>query len=434
MTVSDLSTTHGPDARERVAWLGLLTLAITILNAFAMRGVFSPVQDIVKADLGLTDVQLGLVQGLAASIPIALLAVPLGRITDRGNRMRLLLALGVTWTIGTIATAFVTNFYGLFLARMLASVGAICAVPVAISIAADLSPPGYRGRALLLLSLGNIAGAACAFAFGGPILGALENTLAIANLAPWRGVHVVFAITSLVLLLPLLLMREPVRREVSSDAGLAFGAALQAIWRRRALLAPLFMGQISAVMADTAAGIWAAPVLSRDYELQPEQFASWMGLVILCSGLLGSILGGVLADGGHKSGIKGGILIGAVVASVLAIPGALFPVMPDVVSFAWVLGLLLTCCTITGLVTAAAVAVLIPNEIRGVCLSLFMVVGAIIGLGLAPTLVTLFSDALGGESALRYGLAATCAITGVGAAIGFIAALAQARRDAFVPA
>ena len=84
--------------------------------------------------------------------------------------MRILLVLGVTWTVGTLATAFVTDFYMLFVARMLASIGAMCAVPVAISIAADLGPPENRGRALLVLSLGNMAGVAAAFAFGGAAL------------------------------------------------------------------------------------------------------------------------------------------------------------------------------------------------------------------------------------------------------------------------
>lgn len=414
-------------ARARTAWAGLLVLGFTILNALAMRTVFSPVQDVAKTELQLDDFQISLVQGLAASIPIAVLSLPLGRLTDRGNRMRLLLALGVTWTIGTIATAFVTEFYGLFIARMLASVGAFCAIPVAISVAADLSPPDQRGRSLLLLSLGNMIGVAAAFAFGGMALGALETSPLIPGLSAWRGVHLAFAAASLALLLPLLLMREPARREITDGANLPFSEAMRAVWRRRALLAPLFLGQVSVVMADTAAGIWAAPVLSRDYGLEPQDFAGWMGLVILVSGVVGSVIGGVAADAGHKSRIKGGILLGAAVAGALSIPGSFFALMPSVTGFAALLALFLTCGAVTGLVTATAVAVLIPNEIRGVCLAAFMIVGSIIGLGVAPTLVTVLSEAFGGESAVRYGLAATAASTSVAAALGFTIALFKAR-------
>jgi MFS family permease len=83
------------------------------------------------------------------------------------------------------------------------------------------------------------------------------------------------------------------------------------------------------------------------------------------------------------------------------------------------LGLLALCGAVTGLVTATALAVLIPNEIRGVCLGAFMVVGSVIGLGVAPTLASGIADLLGGEAYLRYGLTITTAVTSVTAAIGF---------------
>ena len=47
----------------------------------------------------------------------------------------------------------------------------------------------------------------------------------------------------------------------------------------RAFLAPLFLGQVSVLMADSAATIWAAPVLSRQFGLAPPDFAGWMGAV-----------------------------------------------------------------------------------------------------------------------------------------------------------
>ncbi|MEJ2575655.1 MAG: MFS transporter [Gammaproteobacteria bacterium] len=416
------------------ALFGLLSLALTICCASAMRTVFSPLQEVAKADLQLSDFQLSLVQGLAVSIPIAALSLPIGRMTDRGNRLRLLLAMGLVWAVGSVATAFVTEFYGLFLARMLAGIGAMCAIPVAISIAADLSTPERRGRSLLFLSIGNIAGGALAFALGGWILGLLEATPALlAALPPWRGVHLVFGAASLLLLLPLLVMREPARREVGQTVHTALAPALREIWTYRALLGPLFLGQLTVVMADTAAGIWAAPVLSRDYGLRPEQFAGWMGAVMLGAGVVGSLIGGFAADAGQRaskrSGRGGGILWGAVCAAWLSIPGAGFALAPDTVSFALLLALLLICGTITGLVTATAIAVLIPNEIRGVCLSAFIVISAIVGLGIAPTLVTLVSAALGGEETLRYALAISIGATSLLAALGFMAALRAARRS-----
>jgi|CXWL01.1.fsa_nt_gi MFS family permease len=419
-----LDAVETPAARNKGATLALITLGLTILSASAMRTVFSPVQELAKSDLLLTDFQLSLVQGVAGAIPIALLSLPLGRVTDRGNRLQLLMILAAVWTLGTLGTAFATEFYGLFFSRMLAGIGAMCAVPVAISLTADLTAPEQRGRALLWLSLGNIAGAASAFAVGGGLLGAFQSgATLILGMAPWRSVHLAFALASLTLLTLLFLLREPPRREVGAKAHTALGTALAAIWERRALLLPLFLGQVTVVMADLAASIWAAPVLSRSYGLEPAQFSGWMGLVILGSGIVGSLVGAFAADFGQKLKMRNGILIGAVVASVLSIPGALFPIMPDTTGFAIALALLLGCGAITGLVTAATISVLIPNEIRGVCLGAFIVVSSVVGLGIAPTLVTLISEALGGEGAIRYGLAATGLATSIIAAIGFILAM-----------
>lgn len=419
-----------PGVSRGAALFGLLALGLAICCASAMRNVFSPLQEAVKGALQLSDFQLSLVQGLAVSIPIAALSLPIGRLTDRGNRRRLLLVMGLVWSAGSLATAFVDGFYSLFLARMLASIGAMCAIPVAISIAADLSTPARRGRSLLFLSIGNIVGGALAFALGGLLLGLLDGAPSLGwGMAAWRGVHLWFGLAGLLLLAPLLMLREPPRHEIGETLHHALAPALREIWARRSLLGPLFLGQLTMVMADTAAVIWAAPLLTRDYGLRPEQFAGWIGLVILGAGIAGSLIGGFAADAGQRSGKGGGILLGAVAAAWLSIPGAAFALAPGTFGFGLLLGLLLTCGTVTGLVTATAVAVLVPNEIRGVCLSTFIVISAIIGLGVAPTAVTLVSAALGGEQALGYALAISIGVTSLVGALGFLGALRVARRE-----
>ncbi len=420
--------TANEPAKKKGAWPVLLMLAATIGSASAMRTVFSPVQEAAASSLHINDFQMSLLQGLALSLPIAALAIPVGRITDRGNRAVLLFFLALLWTIGTALSVFGTEFWHIFLARMLAGIGAFSSLTVTISMVADLSTPDTRGRSLMFLSLGNLVGAAAAFAFGGSLLGYFTHAAPlITGLEPWRNVLLVFSGVSLALTLLLLTIREPARQEIT-EANPALSVALRELWERRGLLAPLFIGQVTVVMADAAASIWAAPILERHYNLTPEQYGPWMALVLLGSGLFGAVFGGFAADLGHKSKIKGGILLGAVIAAVLSIPGAFFSVMPDATTFAWLLLVLLTCGAVTGLVTAAAIAVLVPNEIRGVCLGAFIVIGAIIGFGVAPTLVTLIADMLGGEGSLRLALAITGAGTSTLAAIGFISAMLRARK------
>ncbi len=433
----EVATAPRPAGRSWTAARALALLAVAVAYSSATRTVFSPLQELAKAGLGLSDVELSLVQGLALSIPLALLSLPIGRLADRWHRVRLLMGMAAVSLLGTLLTAVAPGFGVLFIARMLAGLGAAGAIPIAISIAADLSPPEHRGRSILYLSVGNITGVALAFALGGWLLGLLTKAPATAlfgGTAPWRGVHAEFAAAGLLVILCLLAVREPPRHEMGESAGAPLRVALHALWVRRALLGPLFLGQVTVVMADNAAAVWAAPVLSRNFHQRPEDFAGWMGLVILLAGIVGSAIGGFAADRGQRRPGSGGLLAGAVVAAAVSIPSACYPLMPSVPGFAVVLEVFLLSGAVTGLITATAIAVLVPNELRGVCLGAFMVVGGVIGFGVAPTLVSLASLAMGGEGHLAGALSAVGVGTSVLALAGFLGAARTIRARGASPA
>lgn len=135
----------------------LLLLALMMASGNVAFGVFPVVQEGAKAELGLSDVQLGLLQGLATSIPLALVSIPFGLLVDKVHRVRLLAATAMVWTTGTLLTAWAPDIATLFAARVLAGLGANVSTTIAISIAADLTMPAVRGRSLLLLTIGKFA-------------------------------------------------------------------------------------------------------------------------------------------------------------------------------------------------------------------------------------------------------------------------------------
>jgi len=419
------------DETRRTVWSALLLLAAVLFAGGMIRTVFSPLQEAAKLDLRLSDFGVSLVQGLATGAPVALVSIPLAWIIDHGHRVRLLIALFVICVIGATWTAFATGLPTLFMARMLTALGASCAIPVIISLAADLCAPDKRGRAMVVLGLGTYAGTAAAFVLGGWLLGALDShpIALLAGLAPWRGAHLVLALAGAVLLLPLVLLREPQRHEVEQQLT-ALGPIARAVWAKRAFLIPIFTGQIGVSMADTAAGIWATPVLIRDYHLQPAAFSGWLGGLLLVSGLLGAVLGGVGADLGHKTGRRGGLLFAAVVATALGIPTALFPIMPSLGGFQVMFFFLVFAGTVTSVVASTAVTVLIPNEERGAAMAAFSVISAIVGGSLAPTIVTLGASLMGGEQHLAPALAATGVVTGVISFAGYLLAMRNAPKSA----
>lgn len=406
----------------------LLLLALVATVAFTALGSFGTVQESAKAELDLSDDALALIQGLGAAVPMVLFSVPVGILVDRRNRVRLTMGLAVLWTLGTLLTAFAPSAGWLTAARMLVGIGSTGSLTAALSLCADFCAPAQRGKAMLIVNLGKALGVALGFALTGWLFGLLSDHAApswLAHMAPWRSTHVLLAMISAMLIVPLLLLREPIRREVEASTNAPFRVVAAELWSRRAFLIPLFAGQIAVVMADVAAGVWVAPVLSRDFGLSPQEFAGWVGALMFGTGVAGAILGGISADLGQKSKLRGGIILGAVIAAGLGIPAALFPLMPSITGFAIALGVLSLCGAVTGLVVSVALTVLLPNELRGLCIGAFIAVAGLIGFGLAPWIVTRVSAVMGGETMLAEALAIVGVSVSTLSFLAFIMAMRQ---------
>lgn len=409
--------------------LQMLVLALATGIGFTVMQSFGIMAESAKRDLGLSDSALALILGGGAALPLLLFSVPIGLLVDRRSRVRLTLALAASWTLGTFVTAAAPNSAVLFVGRMLTGIGTTGALTAVLSLLADMCLPEQRGRAILLANVGKSVGIAAGFAVAGWLLGWFGRADAPAwfgAIAPWRSAQWMLGLGSAVLILPLLWLREPQRHEVEAGPNAPFRVVWAELWSRRRFLLPLFLGQVSVVMADGAAGIWASPVLERFYHLAPADFGGWLGGIILVQGILGSILGGLVADWGHKSGRRGGLLIGGVAAAIVGVPAALFPVMPDVTGFAVMIGLLMLAGTVTGAVTSVALTVFLPNELRGLSIGAFIAIAGLIGFGVAPTLVTLVSSLLGGERLLAQALAGVGLLVSIVAVGGFWLAFRRA--------
>jgi MFS family permease len=425
----DPSTPTAANVRQPTAWTWVVLLAMILFTASGLRLILTPLQEAAKLDMHFTDLQIGMIQGFAKGLPIAIAALPVGLAIDHLNRARLMLFLALCWTGGTLLTAFSRDFGTLVVARALVGLGSGNALAVAMSMIADLCPPHKRGRVLLLAGVGVWCGVAISFALGGALFGyyTAHGSSLFPALAPWRLTTLTFGVFGIVMLVPIALFKEPVRHE-KAQRGNAIMPAIRGLASRWRFLVPLFLGQMAGGMAEGASGIWAAPVLQRNFHLTPDQFGGWMGGTILVSGIIGSILGGVAADWGQKSTRRGGIMIGAIVATVFTIPAAAYPIAPSVPWFGVALGVLLLGCTVAQLIGITAVTVLIPNEERGMCMAIIGVLGTVVGLGTAPLVAELGSVVLGSEQRLPEALAMVGVATGTLALIGYIITMLGAPR------
>lgn len=416
-----------PPAFRKTKWSVVWLLTLTLFSALTVGGLLAPIQEAVKVDLGLSDFQLAMIVGTATAIPAAILSLPIAWVVDHSTRTRLLIILAGFWAVGTIGTAFVQDFYGLFLTRLIAGVGAATAFPVLISILADVCMPQRRGRAMLLISIGAWAGAAAAFAIGGTLYGWLEAnpTALVQNMPPWREVHLIVGAGAALLVLPLFLIREPARHEVE-QSNPSLRTSLSAFWKRRYFLGSLYVGNFAGALAEGAAALWIGSVLVRQYGQSPGQFGGWVGLVILASGIVGSIIGGFTADWAQKLKMRGGILLPALVATALSIPASAYPVMPNVTLFAWMLLALLTGGAVVNLVNAAAIAVLLPNEERATSLAALAIIGKFVGGPVTAAIIAWMTLLFKGPTGLGVTLTWLGVVTGFISLLGYWAAMRYA--------
>lgn len=419
-----------PRAALRQASIALVTLAV--FSGTAARYVLSPMQELVQADLGIDDNHVALLQGLSIALPTALLSIPLGRIVDRANRARLLVLLALACAAGSLLTALASGFALAFVARMIVGAAVVAAQPTALSLVADLTQPAERGRMITLISLGQALGGSLGYVVVGPLLHALPAALAgagaLAALAPWRLVLLATAGAVLAATVPLIFMREPERSELGSAPAGDLRAALRELASYRGFLLPLVAGMVTVGMADAAASIWAVPVLTRQYGQKPEDFGAWLGLLNLVSNIVGAVLGGWTADWGQRRRGRSGALLGALAGAALSIPAAFYPVMPDVTTFAWAMGLFLTCGAWVSIAATASVMVVLPNELRGTFICLLVAAIGLTAYGIAPLLVSFGSRAVAGHANIALSLTVVGLATSVLGTLAFLAAMRDARR------
>ncbi len=419
-----------PRGRDRTVAIGLITLAV--FTGTAARYVLSPMQELVKADLGLGDNQVALLQGMAIALPTALMSIPVGRLVDRTDRTRLLIVLAMLCAVGSLLTAMAQGFAAAFAARMLVGAAVVAAQPAALSLVSDLTTPEQRGRMITLTSLGQAFGGTAAYMLAGVLLAWLPALApagsVFAGMAPWRLVQLAFALAAALAAVALLAMREPARRE-SGDASAAapLGETLRALWSYRRLLLPMAAGMVSIGMADAAAGIWAVPILTRTFHQAPADFGPWLGMLNLGSSVVGAVIGGMAADLGQRGRGQAGALLGAVLGAAVSVPAALFSVMPDITWFAVLLGLLLGSGACVNIAATSAVMVLLPNRLRGMCISVLVAVIGLVAFGVAPLLVSLTARLSAQGADLTVPLAVIGVATSVIACAAFVRAMGVAR-------
>ncbi len=237
----------GETPRNSQARLILAVLfAVSILN-FVDRQILAILAGKVKADLLISDAQLGFLYGTVFGIFYAVFGVPLGVYADRGSR-RKLIAWGLAlWSVMTAASGLATGFATLAIARVGVGVGEASASPAAYSLLADLFPKARRGTALGIYSLGIYVGIGLSSYLGGTVVDAWSAAFPPGQepfgLRGWQGAFLIAGLPGLLLVPAVLAFREPERGALEEPGpaprqGAPSGALSSALREGLALLPP----------------------------------------------------------------------------------------------------------------------------------------------------------------------------------------------------
>jgi len=144
-----------------------LLFAINLLNFFD-RQLLGALGEPVRHEFHLSDTALGFL-GTIFTIIYAFVGLPLGALSDRWSRNKLI-ALGTAfWSVLTAATGFAQNYVHLFIARLGVGIGEATCAPASQSLIGDLFPPTQRSKAMGVFMLGLPAGIFLAYSTGGAI-------------------------------------------------------------------------------------------------------------------------------------------------------------------------------------------------------------------------------------------------------------------------
>ncbi len=194
--------------------LGVLMI-VYVFN-FIDRQILAILAEEIKADLGVSDAQLGFLFGTAFAVFYATFGIAFGRLADLWNRKQLIsLGLGF-WSVMTVLSGFARSFLPLAACRFGVGVGEASASPAAFSILYDYFSPKVRTTVLAIYSSGVYIGAGLGLFLGGTILEAWNNAWPAGSGAPfgikgWQAAFMIVGLPGLLMALWVATLREPIR-------------------------------------------------------------------------------------------------------------------------------------------------------------------------------------------------------------------------------
>jgi len=385
------------------AWFVVFVLCLAAIIGYLDRQVINLLVDPIKADLGINDTQIGLLQGFSFVIIYVLVAIPLAWVADVGKRTTVITAGVVCWSLATFSCGLATSFIMLFMARALVGMGEATLTPSGYSLIGDYFPKERVSLAISIFTGAGFIGSGIAYMIGGAVVGALsgQESYAIPLLGefkPWQLVFMIVAIPGLLLAVLFMFVKEPPRRNVvETDSAISarqsFAALFGYVGKNVRLFGGIIVGLSLMVAAAYSIGSWVPTYLDRVHGWDTDIGGVRFGLVQLIAGPAGVFSGGVLASALMKRGLPSANLWVPIVAAMLAVIFTIaFPLAPTPeIALALLVPASFFCAMPFGCGTAT-LPLIAPNRLRAQVVAIYLLVANLVGSTLGPTGVGVITD------------------------------------------
>jgi predicted MFS family arabinose efflux permease len=366
--------------------LGLLTLVYAF--NFIDRQLLAILQESIKADLDLSDSQLGILTGFAFAVFYVTAGIPIARWADHGNRRNIVAGSLFIWSFMTALSGMVQTYGQLVLARIGVGIGEAGGSPPSHSIISDIFPPERRASALGFYSTGVSFGILFGFLFGGWLN----------EFFGWRTAFLIVGIPGVLLAgILMLTLREPARglaeQRSASNEPVPLKKVLSVLWGSRSFR-HLSLGASLNAFSGYSISSWSASFFIRSHDMSTGELGTWLALIIGLCGAIGVFFGGVLADRMSAKDKRWYMWLPAIVGFI-AVPFMVAVYLVDNPYYALIL------MVIPGLLhqvylgsTIATTHNLVGLRMRATSSAILFFIINMIGLGLGPFLIGFLSDQL----------------------------------------
>ncbi len=380
------------------SWYALAVLLFLYVLSLMDRQIIALMITPLRRDLGLTDVQVGLLEGFAFVIMYTMAAIPLGWAVDRFSRRFVIFAGLVVWSASCAGAGFALSFAALFASRVGVGIGEAALTPGAHSMLSDLFPRRQLSMALGVFVIGANIGVMVSYGLGGTLIHWLNaageiHLAGLGQFHPWQMAFLVAGLPGLILSWLLFTIAEPQRRYISKPNAAVIGPVV-AFFRTRGRTLPLvIVGFAFNNLVGYTVLSWTPALLERKFGWHVGEIGPALGLVLGIAGVAGMLSSGLI--GGHcfRRGIHDINVRMSALSMMLAAPVALiaFTAATPTMCLVFLAGTHFLC-SLTVASAAAALQLIAPNELRGRLAATYVFVANLVGQGLGPVAVGFITE------------------------------------------